>query len=98
MPTSYKILTSIITERIYSSLDENNLFPAEQKGCKKGSYGCKDQLLVNKAILQEAKSRKKNLSTAWIDYRKAFDSLPHSWIEKTLQLYRVSPQMKEMRA
>ena len=91
LPTMYKILTSIITERTYTFLDQNNLLPAEQKGCRKGSYGCKDQLLINKAILEEAKSKKKNLSTAWIDYKKAFDSVPHTWIEKCLEIYRVCP-------
>ncbi len=70
---------------------KNILLPAEQKGCGKGSYGCKDQLLINKAILQDVKSRKKNLSAAWIDYKKASDSMPHSWIEKTLKIYRVCP-------
>ena len=24
----------------------------------------------------------------WIDYRKAYDSVPHGWILKTLQMYR----------
>jgi hypothetical protein len=28
------------------------------------------------------KKRRKNLNMAWIDYQKAFDSVPHSWIEK----------------
>jgi hypothetical protein len=23
---------------------------------------------------------------AWIDYQKAFDSVPHSWIEKSIEL------------
>lgn len=59
--------TSIIAERSYNSLD-NGLLPAEQKGYRRGSYGCKDQLLINKAILEEATSKRKNLSTAWIDY------------------------------
>lgn len=87
----YKILTSIITERIYKFLDENNLLPAEQKGCRRGSYRCKDQLLINKAIIEETKSQKKNLSTAWIDYKKAFDSVPHSWIKKSLEIYKICP-------
>ena len=91
LPTSYKVLTSIITERTYSHLEEINLMPAEQKGCKKGSYGCKDQLLINKMILEECQNKRKNLSTAWIDYRKAFDSIPHSWIIKAMQMYKVSP-------
>ena len=33
LPTMYKILTSIITERTYSFLDNNNILPTKQKGC-----------------------------------------------------------------
>ena len=28
---------------------------------------------------------------AWIDYRKAFDSVPHDWIINALKLYKISP-------
>jgi len=91
LPTTYKILTSILTEKLYEHLETNNLLPTEQKGCKKGSYGCKDQLLINKAILEEVKSRKKNLTAAWVDYKKAFDSVPHDWILKCLSIYKISP-------
>ena len=93
LPTLYKILTSIIAERTYNHLEESNLLPAEQKGCRKGSYGCKDQLLINKSILEDCESKRKNLSTSWIDYRKAFDSVPHSWIIKTMQIYRLCPTL-----
>lgn len=31
-------------------LEENKLFPEEYKGCCKGSYDCKDKLLINKAV------------------------------------------------
>ena len=79
LSTMYKMLTSIITERTYSFLDTNNILPAEQ-GCRKGSYGCKDQLLINKMLLENSRSHHRNLSTAWVDYRKAFDSVPNSWI------------------
>jgi hypothetical protein len=67
-------------------MDGEILIPKEQKGCRSGTKGCKDQLLISKAILQECKRRKKKLSMAWIDYRKAFDSVPHSWIIKSLEL------------
>ena len=30
------------------------------------------------------------MSVAWIDYRKAFDSVPHNWIIKSLELFKVS--------
>jgi hypothetical protein len=67
-------------------MDNENLLPKEQKGCSRGTKGCKDQLLISKAILPECKSRKKCLSMAWIDYQKAFDRVPHSWIIKFLEV------------
>ena len=91
LSTVYKILTSILTERTYTFMEQNELFPLEQKGCKRGSYGCKDQLLINKMILENCRNRHKNLSTAWIDYKKAFDSVPHSWILKSLEIFNISP-------
>lgn len=87
LPTIYKLLTSILTHRAYAHLDANNLLPEEQKGCRKGSYGCKDQLLINKMITEHATKHRQNLSTAWIDYRKAFDSVPHSWLLEVCQLH-----------
>jgi len=66
-------------------MDDENLMPKEQKGYCSGSKGCKDQLLISKTILQECKCRKKKCM-AWIDYQKAFDRVPHSWIIKSLEL------------
>ena len=93
LPTMYKIPTSIIAERtyMYPFLNEHQLLSSEQKGCKRGSYGCKDQLLMNKMILEDCKTKKKNLSTAWIDYKKAFDSVPHTWIIKCMEIYKICP-------
>ena len=31
------------------------------------------------------------MSTGWIDYKKALDSVPHSWILKCLQMYKMHP-------
>ena len=84
----YTFLTSIVTERAYIFLQSRNLRP---KRCRRRSYGCKDQLLINKAILEEVKSKRCNLSTTWIDYKKAFDSVPYTWIAKNLELYKICP-------
>ena len=45
--------------------------------------------MINNAILENCKKRRKNLSTAWINYKK--DSVPHSWILKCLQMYKIHP-------
>jgi len=71
-------------------MDDENLMPREHNECCRGSKGCKGQLLFSKVILQECKRRKKNLCMAWIDYQEAFDKLPHSWINKSLELIGIN--------
>ena len=39
-------------------------------------------------VLSNAKKNKRNLSTCWIDYRKAFDSIPHDWLQKSLEIHK----------
>ncbi len=38
----YKVITAAISDKMYRHLGKNHLMPAEQKGCRKGSYGCKE--------------------------------------------------------
>ncbi|KAI5748289.1 hypothetical protein M8J77_023892 [Diaphorina citri] len=90
LPTMYKNLTSIISNRIYKHLERNNLYPDEQKGCARNTYGCKDHLLINNMITKNARLRKKGLSMAWIDYQKAFDSVPHTWLVKSMKINKVN--------
>ena len=33
------------------------------------------------------------MAMSWIDYRKAYDSVPHSWILESLKLYKINPQL-----
>ena len=82
---------SILTEYTYSFLLDSGLFPDEQKRCKRGSYGCKNQLLINKVILENCHNCNTNLSISWIDYKKAFDNVPQSWIKRCLEMFKISP-------
>ena len=68
----------------------------EQKGARTRCRGTKDQLLIDKAITNESKRYRKNLSMAWIDYKKAFDSIPHSWILETMSMYKINNQLQEL--
>ena len=69
--------------------------PRRTKGKPQESRGTKDQLLIDKMILRNAKRCKTNLHVAWIDYKKAFDSLPHSWITKSLEMLGVSSNIRQ---
>ena len=91
LPTTFKILTSVITDRLYNHLEKESIMTPEQREGKKDCYGCKDQLMINNVILENCKKKKKNLSTAWIDYKKAFDSASHSWILACLRMYKINP-------
>ena len=94
LSTTYKLLTGLISDAIYSHLDDGDFLEKEQKGCIRKRLGTKDQLLINKTILEDAKRRQRNLSMAWIDYQKAFDSVPHSWINRCLDLYKVDKSVR----
>lgn len=89
LPTIYKILTAVVADKIYHHLDDNKLLDEEQKGCRKGSRGCKEQLLVDSVVMSSAKRDKRSLYSAYIDYQKAYDSVPHSWLAEILELYKI---------
>ena len=67
LPTTFKNLISIITDRLYSHLEKQNIMAVEQRCGKNDCCGCKDQLMINNAILENCRKRKKNLSTACFD-------------------------------
>ena len=76
------MITLILKERLFNFIECEDIFPFEQMGCKKESDGRRDQLLVNKMIMENYRSKQKNLSMTWIDYKKAFDNVFHEWILK----------------
>ena len=74
----WKLLTVVIAEETYGFLDTDLLLPQQQTGCGRKSRGRNDLLFIDKMIIKEVKMTKRNLSMAWIDYKKAYDMVPHS--------------------
>ena len=33
---------------------------------------------------------------AWIDYKKAYDMVPHSWLEKCLEIFKVAENVRHL--
>ena len=83
-------------ETMYGHLEENGILPEEQKGCKRKCRGNKDKLLIDKVILRGCKKRKTNLAMTWIDYQKAYDMIPHSWIMECLNLVGVASTFERL--
>ena len=85
---TYKLYTGILNEFLYDHCATNSIIALEQAGGKKGLWGCTDQLLINKMILDEVRSNQQNLFMMWFDYQKAFDSIP-LWLLEALKLAKI---------
>ena len=90
----WKLLTGVIAEEMYNYLEREKILPEEQKGCKRGIRGTKDQLLIDKTVLKDCKKRHTNLSIAWIDYRKAFHLVPDNWVNEYMEIFGIAENLK----
>ena len=89
----WKILTAQIREEIYYSPSRRGLFSEDLKGCCKRSRGTGELLYIDQHIVNESKTRRKNLAMAWIDFKKAYDMVPQSWIINCLKMYKISDKV-----
>ncbi|KAI5731919.1 hypothetical protein M8J77_018419 [Diaphorina citri] len=89
----YKIMTSCIADLLNEHIEKEKIVTEEQKGCKKGAKGCKEQLIIDSVILKHAQNKNRNLSYCYVDHQKAYNSVPHAWLLKVLELYKVHPKI-----
>ena len=73
----FKLYTICINTFVQQICEINNIVTTEQVGGKRGVWGCLEQLLINKPVLNEVKQNHRNLVTVWLNYQKVFDSVPH---------------------
>ena len=52
-----------------------------------------DQLALDRCILPNCRKRKTNLSIDWVDYKKAYDMVLHSWIIATMGMVGLADNM-----
>ena len=86
---TYKLYTSLLNKFLENHCITNDIITMEHAGGKKHSWGCADQLLINKIVLDQVKEQRRNLFMRWLDYQKPFNSVLHSWIIKALHLAKV---------
>ena len=93
----WKLTTGILADNMYDYLERERILSEEQKGCRKGRRGTMAQLLIDKAILKDCRKRHTNhTQMAWIDYRKAYDMVPHSWIAECLEMFGIAENVKKV--
>ena len=73
----WKLKTVIIPDKFYHHLKNKNLLLEEHKGGRHSSRDTKDQLLIDNDVIRNCNRRKTNLNMTWVDFRKAYDMVPH---------------------
>ena len=84
----YKWFTSCMLKPMNQHLDKYALIEGEQRGAKVGCSGTIDNLLIDRMVCEDSKRKKRNLSMAWIDVKKAYDSVDHKWLVEMMAVHR----------
>ena len=65
----------------------------DQMGDKQKCNGTAENLLLDSVVLRDVKLHQRNLSVAWIDVRKAYDSVNHGCVRKILEVHRLPDKL-----
>lgn len=65
-----------------------------QKGTGRNTKGAKHLLLISRAVTQDCETKMTILCTTWIDYKKACDSTPYTWILEQLEPYKINRSLR----
>ena len=87
--TYYNLLTLILTDNIYEQETTNDILRIEQKGIRPKLRECIGHLLLNNLMMEDSKKKKRQLCVMWIDYKKAYDSKPHSCLIEMMKLHKI---------
>ena len=85
----FKLYTRCINIFFQHHCEINNIITSEQGAGKRVVWGCVEQLLINKTLLNEVRSNQHNLIAIWLDYQKAFnmdDKCMHKWRERLVRI------------
>ena len=59
-----------------------------QRGARVGRSGTTDNLLIDRMVTRHCHRGKRNLNMAWVDVRKAYDSVDHTWLANVMRIHR----------
>jgi len=87
-----KVFTHILKVRLEEWSLHRNILLEEQAGFRKG-FSTIDNVFILRAVAQKYLHRKRKLYVAFVDFRKAFDSVNRSALWKILQGYDIRGNM-----
>lgn len=102
--TQYKICTAYLAEKWRGRIE--TILPEEQLAMKRGVWGCIHAHAIDQAVRVDVASakrsaarstgNKKNAAQGWVDFSKAFDSVPHSTIRWLLRKSGLDQKSREL--
>ena len=92
--TMYKWLTSVLLMIHNRHITKYEIMQLDQRGAKANCSGTSDNLLIDDMVLKDAHDSKRNLACGWVDVKKAYDSVSHSWILKMLAIHRFPSKLQ----
>ena len=86
-----KLVTSILNNRLNQYFEEIGALGEEQAGFRAG-YSTQDHVFTLKMLIDLHNSQSKRLYCAFIDYKKAFDSIHRSylWQNSLVKVFQVN--------
>ncbi|EQB61984.1 reverse transcriptase [Vairimorpha apis BRL 01] len=82
MSNLYKLTTKCVTAVMQIMVEERKLISDNQMDTMRKVLGAKEQMLTN---IMLNKANNFGLKTAWIDVKKAFDSVTHKYLIKCIE-------------
>ena len=90
MNTVYKAITTTLINPMNQQLEEHQLIQRDQRRACEGTDGTLDNLLIDKTVLEDARDHRQNMACAWVDVRKAYDSVDDKVLRIVLQMHKFS--------
>ena len=78
---------SCLQDHIDSHLTENELMENDQRGAKAKCSGTSDNLMIDRMVTLDCHRGHRNLNMAWVDLKKAYDTVDHKWLSKSMDVH-----------
>lgn len=98
--TCYKLVTGMMARWLRDDITElPTAMPQNQVALQKGMWATTHAHILDRTIVKDAVSHKgRQLHIAWIDFAKAFDSVPHGYINWILEALGVKADVRVLLA
>lgn len=81
---------------VTKQISDHGIMPLEQRALAKGIWGCTHAHVVDQTACKDALYSNSSLAVGWIDFAKAFDSIPHGYIRYMLSVIKVHPRVRRL--